>query len=231
MTMGLVNKIQRRLLLDYDGVILRSKRMTAFQFTQSVLFMKKNLPKVSPSECAYVNKSNYKKYGHTVLLMNNLYQCDVTLEDYNNYVFDSLAMKNLKIAIEQDAVHHMRKFDYIVKECLANDVAVEIFTNAPETWVRHTACHNFLSDIPVIHPEGDIARLKPAIEAYVDIEKDYPESTFLFVDDSETNLNPVKHMEKWNTLLLTDSVSSFHKLNHAVGELCHDSSKKLTVPL
>jgi FMN phosphatase YigB (HAD superfamily) len=175
-----------RILLDYDGVILRSARATHYQFSQSVKFMYTKLNKtMSLVDCARANARYYPVHGHTVHMMNRLYDADVTLAEYNEFVFGKIELK--RNALDDTRVlEDMAEFGKFVRVCKNLDVPVAIFTNAHPNWVSRTAL-GAVCNLPVIHPEDNLSLLKPAAEAYKRVNASFPGDSFVFIDDSADN--------------------------------------------
>ena len=190
-----------RLLLDFDGVVLRDKRMSMYQTQRSAKFVK--LHTALPMKTAdFVNKRFYPVHGHTVLMLRERFFKDVTLEEYNDFVFDKRALKRLPVTKEMtERGRAFRPLFYDVD----NGFDTWIFTNAHWNWIEHFVD---IFDLPikadrVIWPK-DLTRLKPNEKAYKLVEtKIGKEVEKVFVDDSEVNLVYPRKLG-WKTVLWSE---------------------------
>ena len=187
--------MRSQVLLDFDGVVLRDRRMSMYQTQRSAKFVK--LHTALPMKTAdFVNKRFYPVHGHTVIMLRERFFKDISLEEYNDFVFDKRALKQLPVTKEM--IEHGKAF-----RSLFDDFDAWIFTNAHWNWIEHFVD---VFDLPigqerVIWPT-DLTRLKPNEKAYDLVEakmKDLGEKK-IFVDDSEINLVYPRKLG-WKTIL------------------------------
>jgi len=186
------------LLLDFDGVVLQNKQLSVYQSRRSAKFLQKHtyLPM---STCLKINSTYYPKYGHTVLMVNDMFGKKTTLEEYNEYVFNKAHLVRLNRLVCDNTVGHMKGFKKVFNECQKNDIDWAIFSNANINWVTHFAELGGLDDVTterIIYPTT-IDMLKPNKKAYDYIESVYREHDVVFVDDSAINLVDPRRREKW----------------------------------
>jgi hypothetical protein len=187
-----------RLLLDFDGVLLRNKNIDKYQHVQSALFVRR-VTGLSLEKCQKFNQKYFPIYGHTVSMLNNMLGANVTIQEYDDFVFDTKKMRQLNNLVTSDTKEHMLNFDYVIKYCKDYNVPYNVFSNANVKWIDHF-CHVIGSKIneeEVIWPNGDLTNLKPKEKAYDNIENKFDENRFLFVDDAHVNLDIPEKRERW----------------------------------
>ena len=191
-----------RLLLDYDGVILRSTAARKFQNERSAAFMH-HVTGMSMESCVKLNSAYYRHYGHTTNLINAMFRQSVTLREYNDFVFDDAAMA--KLELEPSVAPQLEKLQEFERQASQYGVAWSIFTNAPSKWVTATGGSGH-----IVSAEHDITMLKPAPEAYARIEKLFENVTvFVFIDDDEKNILAADRRGNWKTILFDGSKELF----------------------
>lgn len=187
-----------RLLLDYDGVVLRSAAARDFQTRRSEEF----LSRVTglPISRARIVNARHKRCGHTVTLIRQLYpESTVTLEDYNKFVFDARAVRALQL--EPRAKRELDRAAELVVAVSQIGVDCDVFTNAPSSWVRDTG----FWDIPIISAENDLDMLKPAAAAFDRVESIRPGDFYVFIDDNDSNFCvPLQRKDRWHCVRFDD---------------------------
>lgn len=186
------------LLLDFDGVILRNKQLSVYQSRRSAKFLQKHTS-LPLSTCVKLNNTYYPKYGHTVLLVNDLFGKRTTLEEYNDYVFNKDHLQRLNRLVCEKSVEDIRGFENVFKSCARNNMDWAIFSNANINWVSHFSELGGLLDVTpskIIYPTT-LDMLKPEKKVYDYIESVYEQSTVVFVDDSTINLVEPEKRDRW----------------------------------
>lgn len=179
-----------KLLLDFDGVILKSPKATRYQLDRSAKFVRKTT-QLPLDVCKRLNAENYPKYGHTVAMLNRGFKRPVTLDDYNAFVFDPERIERLKPSVFDKEVYlEGVKFRRLFRFCETNGIDWRIFTNAHKDWVT---TFGDLLDLPITQSKilwpRDLSCLKPNEGSYADVERRFgPEERFVFVDDTRDNL-------------------------------------------
>lgn len=186
--------MRTHVLLDFDGVVLQSQRAQHFQFSRSVQFMHRTLRKsnksISLAECARANARMYPVHGHTVHVLNKEFGADVTLAQYNQFVFGREALVDAAPGMAMSPAD-VAQCDMLVRCCKELDTELSIFTNSHPEWVRHTV-RGRLRHVPVIHPDDDATLLKPSGAAYARVNSAFPDDMFVFVDDSKSNCDAAR---------------------------------------
>ena len=186
-----------KLLLDYDGVILKNPKLTKYQFNKSAMFVQKHIH-LPIQQCEHFNKKYYPKYGHTVTMLNEMFMKPVTLEEYNDYVFNKHDLNKLSPLVCSETKKHARSFINLIDYCEQTNKQWYIFTNAHLNWVMHfsSICDLPVTEDKVIWPRN-LSLLKPNKESYDNIEKMFPNDNYMFIDDSEVNLDIPRSRSKW----------------------------------
>lgn len=152
---------------------------------------------MSLKACEVLNADYYPQYGHTVIMMNKLFNRHVTLEEYNNYVFDEVSLKSLIPLVDVKTATQYKSFDTIISKCEDSQINTSIFTNAPYVWVNTFQSVLSGKQLPVICP-AELSLLKPNAGAYDAVEQTYPWcDRFWFIDDSKSNLQIPEQRMAW----------------------------------
>lgn len=151
--------------------------------------------------CESLNAQCFPKYGHTVLMLNNLFNKSVSLGEYNSFVFNKNTLVDLLPYIDSKTKTHFNSFAPFLKKCQRAQADSVIFTNAHHTWidffVKELSEDQVFQDMPVVYP-SKLAELKPRKRAYNKVETTYPKAdTFWFVDDSSGNLTEPSLRPHW----------------------------------
>lgn len=203
------------LLLDFDGVMVRDPHLTAYQLRRSAKFVQKHtyLPL---STCLAINSKHYPKYGHTVLMLNDMFGKQTTLEQYNEFVFSKAQISRLDRCLSQESFAHTANFKKVFEQCKANNIEWNVFTNAHLNWALHFSHLTGLQEVveeKVIYPK-ELSMLKPNPEVYASLSERFADKTIIFVDDSRINLEPVTLEDGWVPIHFskTDTASDITRL-------------------
>jgi FMN phosphatase YigB (HAD superfamily) len=193
--------MKRAVLLDVDGVILRSPRPLARVANNCSKYVAQKLGVTAPN-AERVNKVLYKSFGHTLLGLRQMYGIRATTLDFANEVYDAETMAELKLAVRSDPDFecHAAAARALFIRCQNADVPVYLFSNAPSLWCA-TVAHMKDLDIFGFREENIIGcgmALKPEHEAYARAEKIVGDADeIIFVDDSLSNITPVLGRKRW----------------------------------
>ena len=180
-------------LLDYDGVLLRSPTLARYQAAASARFVQRHT-QLSLATCHEVNAKFYRTYGHTVSLLRQMLKRNVSLEEYNDFVFSRARVRRLAPLLTRETVDHFQRFEGVLSA-----ESWSVFTNAHATWVTETSrmCGLPVDEADVIAPTS-LEHLKPNPIAYERVEGLFPPDTrFVFADDSFENL---VQRQRWTCL-------------------------------
>lgn len=186
-----------RLLLDFDGVVIKNNQIIQYQYQRSAKFVQKHLH-VPISTADNLNRKYFPKYGHTVIMLNEHFKIPVTLEDYNEFVFPKKQIYRLDSLIDKQTFEYGNDFAQHFK---STNYQTYIFTNAHINWVTTFAD---IFDLPigehnVIWPKS-LELLKPLPKSYDIISEEFKEADrIVFVDDSQKNIEYPSHKHNWQT--------------------------------
>jgi hypothetical protein len=190
------------LLLDFDGVILNNKTVNENLSKRASLFLSENTH-LTPDYALKVNRKQYKKYGHTLYLTNEInnkkkFKKKMTIQDFNEYVYtdDFVNKFCLEEIYDNDIVlykHWNEVIKYVKYKKMIDDVF--IFSNAPSIWIESvlnkfeklTSISLNVENVTSV-PEKFDNKLKPDIRPYKQFTQTYKYTNYIFIDDSETNL-------------------------------------------
>jgi len=192
-----------KLLLDFDGVILRNKKLSDYQVRRSAEFVKKHVP-LPFKDCYNINKQYYPEYGHTVIMVNNLFNKRTTLEEYNEFVYNKKQLAGL--VLDPPSFEHGNAFNMFANE------NTYIFSNAPEEWVGHFSEMLELNIKNCICPRT-LEDLKPLPRVYSALNARFSGQKIVFVDDSKKNLRPVSNYANWKTMHFTAADNACNVFN------------------
>ena len=205
----------KTLLFDFDGVLIKNNKIEKIIEEKSIEYVSRKLK--NHSDPKKLNRSFYKKYGHTAIGLkhflhkenNNIDNYAELVLDYNQFVFSNIDFNDIKKYINKNDIVHINNLLSISGNYYSN---VGIFTNAPSTW-----CENIckLIDIDIYEHiddnllfTSDEGLSKPLCNTYNNVEN-YVSNDILFIDDSISNLMPVINRNKWTVYLQ----NNFYKEN------------------
>lgn len=183
--------MNKPLLLDFDGVIFRNKAALKAVEKKSTEFTRKF------AAFRHEKSFDYRPYGHTVRMINALKGVgpDITLQDYNYFVFDREVLSCVKDSIRDDDMLRARMWEHLISR---NEHGAHIFSNAPDVWVR---CVLSFLDLEesfegkwILCPKT-LDHLKPNEEAYKNALDKVGTKDLLFVDDSEVNYMAARELQ------------------------------------
>jgi FMN phosphatase YigB (HAD superfamily) len=189
-----------KLLLDFDGVVLKNKKLMQYQCDWSARYLHKHTGMPIPVAKDF-NAHYYPRYGHTVTMMRKMLKKNVTIEDYNSYMYGD-NIRWLNRFVDKDTYEHGNGFNKVFKECEERNIEVIIFTNVDIRWVLN---FSNLLDIPVQRSNvvwpSHLDLLKPSKYSYDLLESVFPSDTkFIFFDDSYKNIENAKR-PRWTSVL------------------------------
>lgn len=198
--------MKKVLLLDFDGVIFKHKNAINIVSNKAARYVKK-ITNVNNKDSHIINKYLYKSFGHSVTGLIKM-GYDVSMTDYNNFVYDNLDFKKLFKNIDKKDVDNINN---IIIYCKKYKIHSCIFTNSPPIWYN-----NILDYINVDKNQFDYIdnydMLKPNKDIYDLIEDKYKNhDKIYFVDDSFVNFTHTLSNPKWINIMLDNKTI---KINH-----------------
>jgi hypothetical protein len=204
------------LLLDFDGVVLKNTHTLKHQNMRSLQLVQKH----SGFDISYCKKLKQRwrpVYKQTVPLINGLFKKNVSLYEYQDFVFDPRYYTELIKDIDEETVLHMKEYEKLIQHCEKNKIPWHIFTNARIDWVLYFSC---IAGIKIKEEniiwalENDFTYLKPYYHSYQKVENMFPETKkFVYADDTYFNLEPVQKKDKWQTIYICNNESTTYNLS------------------
>lgn len=178
----------KTLLLDFDGVLFRNARSMQRVVNRSDEFTLMCAPNYDPMRNP---KHNYKRYGHTVTMLQQHFGADVDFEDYNDYVFSKSIFANILEDMTVEDWKNAKFWNLTLRE-LPN--RYHIFSNAPACWVETilmmTGLEASFGSGRGIFTSDRLGALKPDARSYETISKRLltkPDDLVL-IDDAWANI-------------------------------------------
>lgn len=200
----------KTLLLDIDGVLIRSKDIMRHMRSNCARYVHTKLP-----NCRNPAKTSdllYLKYGHTARGLTKGFHVDTS--DFNEKVFDRELISHLweilgtrRHQLEAREIHELHRRGW----------NVTLFTNAPIRWATPVA--RSIGEFVGIKCPGDNlneAFLKPEAGAYTEFSGN---GRYVFVDDTAKNLKPVVYRPDWKPILFSNTPSPEFQTIQSIWEL------------
>ena len=190
-------------LVDFDGVILRNKRVLGAVKDRVDKYVAKVMRIDDPGRAEKVNQYLYRNYGHSLIGLRKVIDDDAgDLEEFNKFVYDDINIGRddfyfAKGEVAKDWEPFLNRM-----ECLG--IEVHIFSNAPKEW-----CLNFIDPKKVNGFVSDnLPRkseyLKPGYQVYDVVSTWYWGKQVYFIDDKVQNL--VKKHPLWTNVLFDPKI-------------------------
>lgn len=194
--------MSRVLLLDFDGVFIRNRKISSYVGTQCtrLLAHKKNL---NMKQARKINSHLYPLYGHTSFILSKEYGIDCSIKDFNDIVYHEYI--NYKHIHNMITVNDVEYADQLVSKIVSKHDNVFIFTNAVDTWCMEVLRMLHIQDcIPRSHILSSdlLPVLKPDHKAYDKVDRMLEifqpnAKQRIFVDDQLANIDPIINKTNW----------------------------------
>ena len=198
-----------KLLLDFDGVVLRRHKALNLIAKRCNLYVKRHFSKINYDEAKKLNTYLYKNYGHTLIGLEEEYSKKIDLEDFNKHVYSDINYDELFDNIQETHKYDIQDINFLYADSKFHNYSITIFSNAPSAW-SYTILKKMgikESDICILNLyERNL--LKPRIEAYKYAEKTLTisdEEPFILLDDSSINCKPVIDRKNWSSILFDEN--------------------------
>jgi FMN phosphatase YigB (HAD superfamily) len=215
-----------KLLLDYDGVILRSPRISSNIQHRCENFVR-HVTGIQPEKVPMLNRRMYESHGHTVLGLRAL-GFNVSSNEFNSYIYQNLS----EIPVELNDINITG-----LKQALSefpNDTY--IFSNAPQSWITYTMSRNettkkLLDKLTFINPKSP-ELFKPDLRVFLEVRSQlYKDNTYpeiFFVDDSLQIIANAIQVKNWTGFWLSGNDFSINTNVRSVSDL-ESAIKKITL--
>lgn len=216
-------------IFDMDGVIFRHPR-TFIRLNEKVnLFVKKSVNiHMDERRASQINTQLYKEFGHTLIGLQKIYNEELEIKDFNNYVYDNEFINYIKRVCDEDTVQEDgNNFKDILLNCYNKHIPVYIFSNASNKWCKtildKMKVLNLINDNNIICSDSNIYEsentptqifLKPYTNTYIKVmdyiyenENCKEDLQFIYVDDQFKNLIPILNSKVWRPVLMRTNIA------------------------
>ena len=214
------------LLIDLDGVVLRSPRLTRHIADRATNHVRRQVGLKTYQNAKHMNDKLYATYGHTWLGLSKMGSdhrgrpTDMygTLEDYHRFVYDDTTLSMAHEVLCGPEGRALRTSLAPLMDVMAMGVSVYLFTNAPAVWAK-LATETLGLDIPKEAWWTGEKGLKPECDTYDAVHawlasRERMEDPLLFIDDTLGHLRPVMHHPKWTPLWWREEIHHDDVLSH-----------------
>ena len=190
-------------LVDFDGVIIRNKRVQDRVVKGINGYVSQALYINSPKVTERINSYLYSTYGHTMIGLDKVAGHDLagSLQDFNKFVYDNIDISQEDFISIKPEVTQWKEF--IAKLRLSN-IPVYIFSNAPRNW-----CLNFIdqSDVAGFIMDNlpqDAAYLKPELKIFETLHSWFQNHEVYFIDDKIHNMKHTVQKDNWTNIVFDE---------------------------
>lgn len=195
--------VQRSLLLDVDGVVFRHREISG-RVGQRTCDLVQKVLQCNANDAKKINKQLYSYYGHTYLGLKNIYKTQMSLREYNDFIYDPSFIESL-MAIKPTPItlQAKKQTETVLANAMTKNVKCYFYSNAPYLWLQFVV--NYLKPNVWIHSGNwlhshhDIydedGALKPSTHNYTMTDyylrrqtEWYANHEVLYVDDSNVNV-------------------------------------------
>ena len=196
-----------KILLDFDGVIFKNKKIHSIVHEKAVDYISDRL-NISKSEAYKINDIHYKKYGHTTINLST----HTDIIDYNNYVFNDELLRDIKKYLTDDDIELIHSINELSNQYIWKHY---LFSNAPLEYCSMICdsmdCNLYnifeddtfttVSNLYEIDNDEDLRKIKPLPLSYKNINDVLTMSSKIyFFDDNKTNLVLNEYNSNWTNI-------------------------------
>jgi FMN phosphatase YigB (HAD superfamily) len=229
-------------VFDMDGVLLKHQRLSKIVSKRSVSFVKEKVNRyMSDDKASKINEQLYKNFGHTVIGLKHIFDESVTLQEFNDYVYDYELLSRMHLYDKTNEFwENTVNVNSIISKLREKNIPFYIFSNAPCEWCKNSLDMMNIDNIEdkfiigcdssIHNKEHDIGILKPYIHGYENIDNLFANDDniqIIFIDDQQLNLRPVISSPKWKAILLTNNENELYIDSFKIS--CIDNITKLSI--
>lgn len=207
--------MQKVVLVDFDGVVLRNKIADAKVAKRAGIYTWKQVNKhmasqnnnktISITQGEDVCYNLYKGYGHTLLGLNGIGLSGCNMKDFNKTVYDTLDYHTIRQS--NNSFDDVRKLINYCNECHYD---IFLFSNAPHRWMANMLKNDedILIEMQDVRKtleidENDERYLKPNHQVYDIISSSFNKENIVFIDDNINNIKPVMDKLNWTNIVMS----------------------------
>lgn len=181
--------MNRTLLLDVDGVLLRNKLLHEHMKDNIVRYVQRKVP--TTTDPKRLNQALYYRYGHTAKGLSHVF--DVDTRDFDKQVFDKQLIDHLWYVLTSNEFQH----DATTVHRITRKHDVMLFSNSPLVWTMPVA--QAIGNVTVYENQF----MKPDLRAYTRLSQ---KKQYMFVDDMISNLKPVRTLSNWIPIYYSNTI-------------------------
>jgi FMN phosphatase YigB (HAD superfamily) len=187
------------LLLDFDGVILKSPNSNKIIANKANRFVK-NFVNTSNKNASIINKYLYKTFGHTAIGLQKL-GYKTSIDEYNKFVYNDINYKLLFKNLKKDYNQDINDITNTIYYCNNNNIRMAIFSNSPSIW--YSTALQYMDIDPTLFDHIYMNNtIKPDPKLFKSIEEKYRNyDKFYFVDDQFVNFSNTLLNNKWTNIM------------------------------
>lgn len=207
-------------LVDFDGVILKNPRASAYISRKVSSYVKYTLNKsgIEPKKelLERFNNELYTGYGHTLLGMKSI-GLNTSLKEFNEYIYgDVNDYKYLKMTDSEQ-----KSWENFVERMRKKNISIKLFSNSNIKWMSHfigydgemmeySKCIDAYKEFPIYN-----RCLKPQRTIYDLFMSKYPSCKYYFIDDKLANFSPISSDKRWVKIwVVGDDIDDFYSYNY-----------------
>lgn len=200
--------LQRALLLDFDGVVVKNKRVQNYVGHACTQFFAKKTG-LSYNKAKKLNQQLYPLYGHSSLALQKKLNIPCSIQDFNKGVYcDLIDYAVVKRLLCRDDFTYARALATLVGS-FYDPCQTYIFSNAPDVWciflLRTLGIEYLVTEKKGFLCSNTFNCIKPMPEMYARAaaatQLRQPNlQHIMFVDDSLINFAPIMNESQWSTV-------------------------------
>lgn len=196
----------KHLLLDFDGVVFKNKSALNYQKNKSINLIQKHSPNLDKKFIKKIKEDWKPKYKHTTSLIKNLFNYNISVEEYFKEIYNSNEFTYLSQDFDEETKNNMKHFSNLVKFAEYSQISWSIFTNSHIDWVLYFSHLYGFTDVNskniIWNNTKEYVNFKPYEYSFYRIENMFPYiENFIYVDDTEANINKIKNNKRWSPYL------------------------------
>lgn len=199
------NDIKPQVLLDFDGVLLRSKKAANIIKKGCASYVGTKMNSCSSEQATAMNAYLYNNFGHTVIGLKALGYAS-SLEEFNDYIYNTIDYHDIYEDINKMGAFDVSGLEYL----LDTSDGVYIFSNAPYTWVyniMNACCPNDILNKTKYY--DTLNCLKPNLNLYNEVYTKLSrsdEEQLIFIDDSIKNFEMILNDDRFHCMLFNPNI-------------------------
>jgi len=190
---------RKALMLDFDGVLLRNRRVQKWIGHKCTEYLAKKTGR-SFVDAKRINESRYPVHGHTAFVLERDFGMPTRPKEFNADVYGDIDYDRVRAMLTERDIAYAKDF---LERWNVDRSSSFVFTNAPRRWVLELreALEMPFEDYRILGSDV-LGHFKPDPRAYAEAEffvrLDMPQvESFCLVDDSVENVKMAMVLPRW----------------------------------